>query len=89
MIGPEGRGSAAGEWVLIKRSAWAVGVVVLEVLLQHGREVARPDDQQAVEGIRGAACLSSVRRSRSPAVPGPGCGCWRCRRRRTRRRRLR
>ena len=71
---PEGRGSAAGGWVLIKRSVWAVGVVVLEILPQHGREVPRPDDQQAVEGIRGAACLSSVRRSRSPAVPGPGCG---------------
>jgi hypothetical protein len=37
--------------VLIERSVRAVGVVVLEVLVQHGREVARSGDQEVVEAF--------------------------------------
>jgi hypothetical protein len=37
--------------LLIKRSVRAVGVAVLEVLLQHGREVARSGDQEVVEAL--------------------------------------
>jgi hypothetical protein len=54
--GPSGRrGSAACGRVLIARSVRAVGVVVLEILLQHYREVARSGDQKVVEALPGAA----------------------------------
>jgi hypothetical protein len=41
--------------VLIEGLMWAVRVVVLDELLQHQREVARPGDQKVVEAFRGAA----------------------------------
>jgi hypothetical protein len=46
-----GRGSAACGRVLIERSVRAVHVVVLEVLLQHDCEVARPGDQKVIEAF--------------------------------------
>jgi hypothetical protein len=46
-----GRGSAACGRVLMERSVRAVGVVVLEVFLQHGREVARFGDEDVVEAF--------------------------------------
>jgi hypothetical protein len=39
------RGSATFRRELTKRSVWTVGVLVLEVLLQHSREVAGSGDQ--------------------------------------------
>jgi hypothetical protein len=46
-----GRGSAAGGRLLVERSMRAVGVVVLDVLLKHCREVARSSDQEMVEAF--------------------------------------
>jgi hypothetical protein len=43
-----GRGSAACGRVLFERSVWAVGVVVLDELVQHRREGAAPDDQKMI-----------------------------------------
>jgi hypothetical protein len=43
-----GRGSAACRRVLFERSVWAVGVVVLDELVQHRREVEAPDDQKMI-----------------------------------------
>jgi hypothetical protein len=44
-----GRGSGPCGRVLIERSMWAVGVVVLDELVQHQRQVAWPGDQHAGE----------------------------------------
>ena len=49
--GAGGRGSAVCGRVLIEGSMWAVRVVVLDELLQHQREVARPGDQKVVEAF--------------------------------------
>jgi hypothetical protein len=46
-----GRGSGARGWLLVERSVRAVRVVMLEILLQHGRKVARSDDQKVVEAL--------------------------------------
>ena len=46
-----GRGSSAGGRSLIERSVRAVGVVVLDELAKHYREVASSGDQQVVEAF--------------------------------------
>ena len=45
------RGSAACGRVLMERAVRAVRVVVLEVLVQHRREVALSGDQEVVEAF--------------------------------------
>jgi hypothetical protein len=49
--GAGGRGSAVCGRVLTEGSMWAVRVVVLDELLQHQREVARPGDPKVVEAF--------------------------------------
>jgi hypothetical protein len=50
------RGSAACGRVLMERSVRAVRVVVLDVFLQHRREVARSSDEDVVEALRLHTC---------------------------------
>jgi hypothetical protein len=54
-----GRGSAVG--ALIEPSVRAVGVVVLEVVLQDQREVAPSGDQEVVEAFAAQAADSALR----------------------------
>jgi hypothetical protein len=53
--GPDGRAGGRGVRpcgrMLITRSVWAVGVVVLDVFLQHCREVAWSGDEEVVEAF--------------------------------------
>jgi hypothetical protein len=84
--GPDGRfgarGSAACRRLLTERPVRAMGVVVLEVLLQHCREVARSGDQKVIEAFaaqRSDEALGDRVRARCPDGGCGGCGC-RCRR---------
>jgi hypothetical protein len=52
---PDGRsgvpiGAARGR-LLMERSVWTVGVVMLDVLAPHRREVTRSDDQEMIEAF--------------------------------------
>src|SRR6185437_15520418 len=64
-----GRGSAACGRVLTERSVRAVGVVVLEVLLQYYGEVTWSGDQEVVEAFAAQRADPALRdrvRSRCP-----------------------
>jgi hypothetical protein len=57
---PDGRsgvpiGAASGR-LLMERSVRTVGVVMLDVLAQHRREVTRSGDQEMIEAFHGADC---------------------------------
>ena len=67
-----GRGSAAGGRVLIKRSVWAVGVVVLDELLQHYGEVAGSGDQEVVEALAAQRADPALRDRVRPRRPHGG-----------------
>jgi hypothetical protein len=69
-----GRGSAACGRVLTERSVRAVGVVVLEVLLQHQSEVARSADEEVVEAFAAQGADPALDDGIPLSVPGPGCG---------------
>ena len=86
--GPDGRfgarGSAACLRLLTERPVRAMGVVVLEVLLQHCREVARSGDQEVIEAFaaqRSDEALGDRVRARCPdgaaddAAAGVGSAC--------------
>ena len=62
------RGAASGR-LLMERSVRTVGVVVLDVLAQHRREVARSGDQEMVEAFTAQGADEAFRdrvRSRCP-----------------------
>lgn len=58
----------------------AVSVVVLDVLLQRYREVARSGDEAVIQAFSAERPKSILRRWRSPVALGPGRGRCRCRR---------
>ena len=49
-----------------------VRVVVLDVLGEHGFEVAPSEDEHPVEALAPDGADESLGRWRSPAAPGPG-----------------
>jgi hypothetical protein len=55
MVAAEGRWARACGRLLMERSVQTVGVVMLDVLAQHRREVARSGDQEMIEAF-GAGC---------------------------------
>jgi hypothetical protein len=67
-----GRGSAAGGRSLIERSVRAVGVVVLDVLLEHCREVAWAGDQEVIEAFAAQGADDAFGNRVRPGCPNGG-----------------
>jgi hypothetical protein len=62
--------------MLIERSVWAVRVVVLDELLQHRCEVARPGDLQFVETLAAQRPDPALRDGIRPRGTVALAECW-------------
>ena len=66
--GPSGSG-------LAECAAWPVIVVMVRVLLQHGRGVSLVDDQQGVEEFPAEGAEEAIGDRVGPRCPRPGVDC--------------
>jgi hypothetical protein len=57
-----------------QRDLAAQPILLLDVLLEHCREVAWAGDQKVVEAFAAQGADDAFSNSRSPGVPAPGCG---------------
>jgi hypothetical protein len=75
---PDGRSggpmSAACGPLLTERSVRTLGVVMLDVLAQHHREVARSGDQEMIEAFTAQGADEAFRDRVRSRCAAPGCG---------------